>query len=143
MKTDESREVVEGFLTSKSERKRVSAGRTLLELGESASLMAIGDAIEDVDDADDLERIGYQLMTAQSLAKITQLADSSQDHVKRLAFRALGERAVEEGAGPKVFEKLVDGTKSRDEGIRAASARAIGAYANDRALAELKGSGRR
>ncbi|MGM0556510.1 MAG: HEAT repeat domain-containing protein [Myxococcota bacterium] len=138
MRSDESRAQVEAFLTSADERKRRIAADTLLGLGESASLEAFGEAIEELDDADYLRSIAYELTLAQPLSTITELAESRQNVVKRLAFRALGKKAVEQGAGQDVFDKLVDGTTSRDDGIRAASARALGAYANDKALDVLE-----
>jgi HEAT repeat protein len=134
IKSDAAREAVEAFLTDANERKRRLAANTLLSRGEAASLTAFGEAVEKNDDPDYLREVAFDLMLAQSLSKITELAESNQKVVKRLAFRALGKKAVEEGAGQEVFDKLVDGTKSRDDGIRAASARAIGAYANDKAL---------
>lgn len=139
MESDASRERVESFLTSSDERKRRIAADTLRGLGEAASLSAFGEAIDELDDADYLRSVAYELMLAQPLSKITELAESRQAVVKRLAFRALGQKAVEEGAGQDVFEKLVDGTKSRDDGIRAASSRAIGAFADDKALEVLEG----
>lgn len=136
--TAEARAAIAPFLTRADERKRRAAAQTLRAGGEAEALDAFGDALSTLKDAPYVAQMAYELMRSQPLDTITELADADQDELRQLAYRALGERAAEQGAGDAIFDKLADGTKSSNAGIRAASARALGAFANEPALALLK-----
>ncbi len=138
LKDPKARTTVESFLQADTRRKRLSAGNALVQRGKVESLAAFAKAIKKGDNADQLEEQAYSLMVAQPLKTILEQSDSHNAVVKRLAYRALGERAVKEHASSKVFDKLVKGAKSSDAAIRGASARALGAFANTKTLAVLK-----
>lgn len=137
MGTDGARKSLEGFLSAETRRKRLVAAEVLAELGKVDSISAMAKAVAKGDDARELEEYAYKLMVSQPLATVLEKTDSRDKIVKRLAYQALGERAVKQGKGGKVFDKLVKGAESRDAAIRGASAQAIGAFANDKALAVL------
>jgi HEAT repeat protein len=138
LKSTQARKTVEEFLGAKTRRKRLTAADVLVENGDVASLDALADAVAKGKDAYELEKSAYELLVAQSLDTVLGKTESSDKVIKRLAYRAVGDLAVKQGAGAKVFDKLEKGTRSRDAAIGGASARALGSYADDKALAILK-----
>jgi HEAT repeat protein len=135
LKSDEARKVVEGFLGADERRKRLSAADVLVERGEVASLEPLARAVAKGEDAHELEKKAFGLLVAQSLETVLEKTESKDKVIKRLAYRAVGDLAVKQGAGDKVFDILKKGAESRDAAIRGASARALGAFADDATLA--------
>lgn len=138
LKSAEASDAVRGFLQAGDSRKRLAAADVLVERNEVSALPAIAQAIAKGEDADELEEAAYQLMVAQPLPTILEQSDAADKTVQRIAYMALGERAVKEGGGASVLEKLSRGAENSNAQIRGASARALGAFANDEALAVLK-----
>ncbi len=136
--SEEARTTVEDFLSAETRRKRLTAADVLAELGKIESLDAMAKAIAKGDNAHEIEQHAYKLLVSQSLDAVLEKTDARDKIIKRLAYQALGERAVKQGKGSEVFDKLEKGAESRDAAIRGASAQAIGAFANDKALAVLK-----
>ncbi|MFP4599124.1 MAG: HEAT repeat domain-containing protein, partial [Persicimonas sp.] len=136
--SDEARKTIESFLKASERRKQLSAADVLVERGEAASLDALASAVETSENSRQLEQASYELMVAQPLDQILERTEAGDPVIKRIAYRALGERAVKDGAGAQVFDKLADGAKSGDPAVRGASARAIGVFGDDKALDTLK-----
>ncbi|WP_168210950.1 HEAT repeat domain-containing protein [Persicimonas caeni] len=136
--SDEARKAVEEFLSAETRRKRLTAADVLAEGGKVESLPALTKAVAKGENAHEIEEYAYKLLVAQPLDSVLEKTDSRDKVIKRLAYQALGERAVKQGKGRKVFDKLVQGADSRDAAIRGASAQAIGAFANDKALEVLE-----
>lgn len=137
IKGDSAREAVETFLGADTSRKRLVAAEVLVERANIASMPAFSSAIAKGKDASKLEARAYELMAAQSLTAIMDQSDSSNGVTKRIAYRALGERAVKSGGNAEVKQKLTRGAASSDAEIRAASASALGAFASKDALKTL------
>lgn len=138
LSSDEVRKTIESFLKSSERRKRLSAADVLVERGEAASLDALASAVEAGENSRELEQATYELMVAQPLDQVLERTDARDPIIKRIAYRALGERAIKDGAGAQVFDKLAEGAESRDAAVRGASARAIGVFGDDKALEILK-----
>jgi HEAT repeat protein len=135
---DSARQAIEEFLDADESRKRLSSAEVLVERGDIQAMPALADAIDKGADAAKLEALAYKLMVAQPLATILEQSNSRNKITKKLAYQALGVRAVKEGGGAEVFDKLARGAESSDPAIRGASAAALGAFASDEALAILK-----
>ena len=133
-----ARRVAEGFLTDKTTWRRRAASEALASQKNPATLSAFAKAIRDVDEDRALEEDGYAVMVAQPLDTILGYTRDRDNVVQRLAYRAVGERAVEEKAGRKVIDTLKTGASNRDPMIRGASARALGSFANKEAEGVLK-----
>ncbi len=136
--SEEVRKTIESFLKSSERRKQLSAADVLVERGEAASLDALASAVKAGENSRELEQASYELMVAQPLDQVLERTDARNPIIKRIAYRALGERAIKDGAGAQVFDKLADGAKSGDAEVRGASARAIGVFGDDKALETLK-----
>ena len=134
----EARETIESFLTDDDRRVRLTAASTLESIASTESLSAIADAVRAGDNAATIEDTGYRILKEQSLQKILEFSRSSDSVVQRIAYRALGPKAASGAGGDQVFERLKQGADHSDSTIRGAAARALGAYANDKALAVLK-----
>jgi HEAT repeat protein len=137
LKGSDAREAVEGFLDSDKEYLRLAAAEVLVDVGSDDSLDAIASAIKKGKNADELEESGYRIMAAQSESQIMDRTRDSNTLIKRMAYRALGERARKKGGSSKAFGVLEGGTSSRDPLIRGAAARAIGTFGN-KAVSILK-----
>lgn len=138
LKSDAAGSAVQSFLSADTARKRLVSAQVLVARGDVRALPALSAAIQKSDADGKLEAAAYQLLAAQSLATILEQSDASDKVVKKIAYRALGERAVKEGGGAKVFEKLANGAKSSDAAIRGASASALGAFGSPDALEILR-----
>lgn len=138
LKSDAAGSAVQSFLSADAARKRTVSAQVLVERGDVRAMPALSAAIQKSDADGQLEAAAYRLMAAQSLATILEQSDSSDKVVKKIAYQALGERAVKEGGGAKVFEKLASGAKNSDAAIRGASASALGAFASPEALEILR-----
>ncbi|MBA2662133.1 MAG: HEAT repeat domain-containing protein [Bradymonadaceae bacterium] len=131
MNTDESRKVVESFLGDHIAARRLAASQTLLKIGKVESLPAIVAVVRANTDAAAMEEVGYQIMSAQPMATIIEHTTSRDNLIQRLAYRAIGERAVKDGSTDKrTFDTLEAGTKHSDPLIRGAAARALGTLAS-------------
>ncbi len=140
LQVDGTREALESFLTHDNQRLRLTAAEVLRDRGSLESLSAIASAVEQLDQAEDLEQTGYELLVEKPTSTILRYTDASNSVVQRMAFRALGTRAAREGGGSSdVFETLRTGASSSDSLIRGAAARGLGAIGNDRALDVLEG----
>jgi len=140
LQVDGTRVALESFLTHENQRLRQTAAEVLRDRGSLESLSAIASAVEQLDQAEDLEETGYELLVEKPTSTILRYTDASNSVVQRMAFRALGTRAAREGGGSSdVFETLRTGASSSDSLIRGAAARGLGAIGNDRALDVLEG----
>ncbi|MFW5966745.1 MAG: HEAT repeat domain-containing protein [Persicimonas sp.] len=135
---DDVREDVESYLTADTRRKRLTSADVLVERDETEALDAMAEAVDAGENPDELEAFMYDLIVAQSLSKVRQLSQSANPIIERVAYSALGERAQKEGATADTFDTLAEGAESSKPGIRGASARALGVFANDDALDILK-----
>lgn len=138
MKDEAGRRAAEGFLTDSTDWRTEAAAAALAEREDPASLAAFAAALKAGGDrAPALEQAAYKIMVNQPLEAIETRTKDKNNLIQRLAYRAIGERALKEKAGGRVFETLKEGASSRDPMIRGASARALAAYANDEAAAVL------
>lgn len=140
LKSADGRKAVEAFLTSPVAYRRASAAQELAQLKDPASLSAIAAGVKAAkDDAEVIEDAGYVIMASLSLKDILDQTRSKDNVIQRLAYRAVGERAVKEKAGAKVFDTLKAGLQNKDPMIRGAAARAMGELATKEAGESLKG----
>lgn len=140
VKGDESRKLVEGFLTSPVSYRRQTAAKAIEGLNNPASLPAIAKAVKAKNsDAALIEDVGAKIMSSQKLKVILEQTRAKNKIIQRLAYRAVGQRAAKEKASNKVLDVLKAGTKNRDALIRGAAARALGSFANKDAAEALKG----
>ncbi len=139
-RTPASRQAVEAFLTSPVAWRREAAAEQLALLQDPASLPAISAAIKkNKTNVEPLEQAGYSIIVAQPLKAVQELTRSSDNVTQRMAYLAIGERAMRDNAGPKVLDTLRQGASSSDPLIRGASARALGRFADNNAADILKG----
>lgn len=134
---DSARSALEGLLKNKKVQRQLAALQQLSDRKNVSSLPAIAKMVKSYPRKTDAA--GYRIMTAQNTKVISEQTKSSNKFVQRLAYRAFGEKAAKEGKSAKVFAILKSGAKNSDSGIRGASARAIGRYANKDAEKVLKG----
>jgi HEAT repeat protein len=138
-KDDESRKAAEAFLMDKIDWRRQAAAAGLAARDAVESLPAFASAIKKYKDDRELEDAGYTIMLSQPLKTILEQTKARDNVTQRLAYRALGERAVKEKAGAKVMDTLKAGSTNSDPLIRGASARALGEFANKDAADILSG----
>lgn len=138
--TDEARKSVESFLKDPLTERREAARQALKTLGKVESLSPIVDAVRANTDAVAMEEVGYEIMAAQSMDTIISSTTHRDNLIQRLAFRALGTRAVmDKSKDKRVTDTLEAGTKHKDPLIRGAAARAMGTLATPEALKVLTG----
>jgi len=138
-KDEAARAAAESFLDDKIDWRRRAAAAGLAARDAVDSLPAFASAIKKHKNDRELEDAGYSIMLSQPLKVILEQTKAKDNITQRLAYRALGERAVKEKAGPKVLDTLKQGAASKDPLIRGASARALGAFANKDAADILSG----
>lgn len=136
-KRPEARAAAEAYLTDKTDWRRMAAADALAARKDPESIKAFSAAIKARKADTALEDAGYAVMVAQPLKAILEYSQNKNKITKRLAYRALGERAVKEKAGKKVFKTLQEGAASKDPLIRGACARALGAFASKESAAIL------
>ena len=140
LKSAEGRKAVEGFLESPVAYRRAAAAAEIKQLRDVASLPALASAVKKAkEDAELIEDAGYAIMVALPLKDILDQTRHKDNIIQRLAYRAVGERAVQEKAGARVLDTLKAGAQSKDPLIRGASARAIGDLALKESAEILKG----
>lgn len=132
------RKTVEGYLQSDKAYLRRAAAEVLVTAKSDASFGAFAAAAKAGKDPEQMEEWIYAIMVELPLKTIMDRTKDGNGLVKRVAYRALGERAVKENAGSRVFGILKDGIGSSDPSIRGAAARAIGEFADARSAAALK-----
>lgn len=138
IKTDEARKTLENYLTDDKKYLRLTAAAELVDRKSVESLTAFAKAVKAKKNSELMENSGYQILTEQSQNTILETANSRNNIVQRMAYRALGE-LVQKGKGSsKIFDILEKGLSNRDELIRGASARAIGSFGNDKAARALQ-----
>lgn len=137
VKSDAARSNVEDLLKSEKRYLRVAAANSLVERGDAASLPAFAAAAKSVTEPN-LEELAFQIVMKESLNAIQTRTKDSNPILRRVAYRALGEKAQKENAGSKVFNTLKDGLGNSDPLIRGASARALGAFADSKSAEALK-----
>ncbi len=137
MKLGSARISLEKLLTNRKVKRQLEALNQLSSLKKTESLPAIAKLSKSYPRKTD--NAGYAIMTAQNSKIISEQTKSSNKFIQRLAYLALGEKASKEGKSSKIFAVLKTGLKNSDSGIRGASARAIGRYANKDAEKALKG----
>ena len=86
------------------------------------------------EDGEYMESAALTIMNTQPLNNVLTYTKNKDPFIKRAAFIILGQKAIDEGGGPKAYDIIVKGVKSKDPGIRGASALALGAYKTDEAL---------
>ncbi len=134
---DSARIALEALLKKSKSERQLAALEELAKRKNISSLPAIASMIKSFPRKTDAA--GYRIMTAQKTNVISGQTKSSNKFTQRLAYRAFGEKAAKEGKSAKIFSILKTGAKNSDAGIRGASARAIGRYANKDAETVLKG----
>jgi HEAT repeat protein len=132
------RKTLEGYLVSDKAYLRVSAAESLVAAKSEASFSAFAAAAKANKDADLMEQSISAIMVLLPLKTIMERTKDSNSLVKRVAYVSLGEKAVKENAGSKVFGTLKEGIASSDASIRGASARALGEFADAKTAAALK-----
>ncbi|MEZ4459839.1 MAG: HEAT repeat domain-containing protein [bacterium] len=135
---DAGRKTLEGYLSSDKAYLRAAAAEELVAAKSDASFPAFASAAKAGKDPAQMEEWIYAIMVGMPLKSIMDRTKDSNALVKRVAYRALGERAVKENAGSKVFGILKDGIGSSDASVRGASARAIGEFADAKSADALK-----
>ena len=94
--------------------------------------------MRDIDDDDNLEEVGFNILFEQSIDTIVGKIQSSDDVIRRIAFRAMGAKAAEGSASQPVIDALKQGAQSNRPGIRGAAARGFGNIGGEQALSVLK-----
>lgn len=131
------RESLEAALKHPEKDVRHKAARLLSEVRDPASLPALADAGTRPEDEAVIEEVASNIMARLTLAEVLQYTTNRNIVLQRVAYLALGSKISGGGGGGKVFEALTKGVKSKDGGIRGASARGLGAFKNDKALAAI------
>lgn len=140
LKTDSARKSVESFLKDPLAERREAARKALQALGHVESVSSIAEAIRANTDVVVMEETGYEIMAAQSMDIIISSTSNRDNLVQRLAFRALGARAVmDKSKDKRVVDTLESGTRHKDPLIRGAAARAMGTLATADSLKVLTG----
>ncbi len=134
---DEARQQVESFLSDDSMDRRRAAIEALRSRNEVASVQALVDAAEEQAESDLMAETAYEMMVSQPMDTIIAQTSASSVNVQTLAYQALGERAVRDGAQGQVLETIQSGVSHRSAAIRGASARALGELGGDESLATL------
>lgn len=135
---EKGRKLLDGYLVSDKGYLRLASLEALVAAKAEASLPAIAAAVKAGKDAAAMEEGAYAIMVAQPLKTIMDRTKDGNVLVKRVAYRAIGERAMKENAGAKVFGIIKDGLGSSDVSVRGASARAMGQFADAKAAEALK-----
>ncbi|CAN0527922.1 unnamed protein product, partial [Laminaria digitata] len=89
-KDDTSRAAAEEFVADKIAWRREVAAKGLAERNETASIIAIANALKKYDDDENLEEAGYSIMLSQPLKTILEQTEVKNNVVQRFAYRALG-----------------------------------------------------
>ncbi len=132
------RKTLEGYLVADLAYLRAAAAEQLVAAKSEASFSAFAAAAKANKDADLMEESINAIMVSLPLKSIMDRTKDSNALVKRVAYLSLGEKAVKENAGAKVFGTLKEGIGSSDASIRGASARALGQFADAKTAAALK-----
>ncbi len=139
VETDSAREAAESFLTAEERRVRLAAIETVEQIESTESLPAIAEAVRAGASADKIEAAGFRILEAKPLETVLEHSQASDAIVQRMAYRALGPKAADGEGGDEIFEQLDEGAEHEDPSIRGASARALGSFADERALEVLRG----
>ncbi len=135
---DEAREQVEDFLYAEERSRRLAAVNTLLERGDVESVLALVEAAEEQPEQEQMEDSAYELMLSQTMDAIQDQTQAQDVRVQRVAFQAIGQRAVGDGdTSAAVLSAIEEGTNHSDASIRGAAARSLGDIGGDDALAIL------
>lgn len=135
-----ARDQVEAFLHDEERSRRLAAISTLLERGDVDSVTALLEAADEQPETERMEEAAYDLMLAQTMDTIQDQTESSDLRIQRVAYQAIGQRAVEDGQTTgTVMATLEQGTNHSDAQIRGAAARALGDIGGDEALELLGG----
>ncbi len=117
------------------------AAEALAGLKDPASLKALAAVAEKhPDDAEAIQTSASVIMGGLGLNDVLTYTSSKNIVLQRVAYEALGAKA--KGGGKRVFDVLVEGMKSKDAGIRAASSRALAGFGDDKALETLLAAGK-
>ncbi|RAL21640.1 hypothetical protein DL240_12345 [Lujinxingia litoralis] len=139
--TDQGREALEGYLGDALARRRSAATEALVLQNDVASVAVLSARAEDASGAEQerLAQAAYAIMVNQSPEVVLEQTQVRDVKVQRVAYEALGERATRQGGAPssEVLARLEEGSKHRDNAIRGAAARALGAVGGERALQRL------
>ena len=136
---DEARQRVEEFLNDETRSRRRAAIDALVERGDVESVEALVATADVSSDGDEMLQAAYDLMVAQPLEEIIDQTGSDSDHVQRVAYRAIGERAARENGFDDAIDTIEAGTEHSDAEIRGASAQSLGQIGSDEALDILAG----
>ena len=132
----DQREAVEQFLRHQDNFVKTHVLGLLAERGNIDSLEAMAEIVENASPEVRLalDEAANQILASQTIAELREFAEDDDPFLQRSAYRALGTAAENGNATDDLFEMLVEGTQSTDQGIRGASARAIAVWANQEAL---------
>ncbi len=137
-KTPDPRPSIEGALVHPDTEVRHLAINKIAAIGNPISLKALADAGTKPEDLELVEDVASVIMGKLALSDVLQYTSSKNIVLQRVAYRALGTKSGGAG-GTRVFDVLKKGTASKDGGIRASAALALGAFKNDKALALITG----
>jgi len=131
---DEARQQVEEFLEDDSRSLRRAAIEALVERGDVESVEALVATAADSSDRDEMLQAAYDLMVDQPLDEIIDQTENDSEHVQRVAYRAIGERAAIDDGFDDAIDTIEAGTEHGDAEIRGASVESLGQVASDEAL---------
>jgi HEAT repeat protein len=140
-KSPDPRVSIEGALGHPETEVRHLAINKIAAIGNPASLKALAAAGTKAEDLELVEDVASVIMGKLVLSDVLQYTSSKNIVLQRVAYRALGAKSGGAGGG-RVFDVLKKGTASKDGGIRASSALALGAFKNDKALKLVAGLGK-
>lgn len=133
-KDPDPRQAIEKALSHPAKEVRHQSARLLAEIRNPESLKALAAAGTRAEDVEIIQEVASTIMAKLTLQEVLQYTNNRNIVLKRVAYRALGVKGSNSGA---VFDALAKGVKSKDEGIRAASALALGSFKNDKALKQI------
>lgn len=138
IKSPDPRTSIEGGLKHPDTEVRHLAINKIGAIGDPASLKALSESGTKPADLELVEDVASDIMGKLALNDVLQYTSSKNIVLKRVAYRALGAKTGGAGGG-RVFDVLRKGVASKDAGIRASSALALGSFKNDKALKLVTG----
>ncbi len=134
---DTAREQVEEFLQNSSTERRRTAIDALIERNSLDSVQSLMEAADDQPETQMMQQAAYDIMVSHSLDEIIEQTGSGSVQVQEVAYRAIGERASQEGERDRSVATINEGRAHRLASIRGAAARSLGQIGGDEALQTL------
>lgn len=136
--TPDPRPSIEGALSHPDMAVRHLAIGKVGAIGSPQSLDALAETGTKPEDLELVEDVASGIMGKLALTDVLGYTSSKNLVLQRVAYRALGTKSGGAG-GARVFDVLKKGVGSKDAGIRASSALALGTFQNDKALGLVMG----